>query len=144
MSDLTSPITTGGAVVVDLSTHDLHLDPDGSTVADERRFEHGPLDRRTCAIFHVDDIDDAHADQWEMHPFGEEAVCCLRGALRLYFRADEPDAADELVARLVPGQVAVIPRGRWHRFEADEPSDLLAVTPRHGTELRSREGHGDS
>ena len=122
---------------VDLATHDLHLLAGGALRADERRFEDGEPDQRTAAIFHVETDEDGHAAEWEMHPSGDEAVCCLRGAIRLYLRAAEPGTPDDVV-RLLPGQAAIVPRDRWHRFEVDEPTDLLAVTPRHGTRLESR------
>jgi hypothetical protein len=29
----------------------------------------------------------------------------------------------------------IVPRGQWHRFEFEQPTQLLAVTVRRGTEL---------
>lgn len=81
------------------------------------------------AAFHAETDEDVHADHWEMHPAAEEAVCCLSGRLRIYFRdQDEP-------VTLTTGQAVVVPRATWHRLELDEPSDLMSVTLRGGTRL---------
>jgi mannose-6-phosphate isomerase-like protein (cupin superfamily) len=70
-------------------------------------------------------------------PIADEAVCCLHGAIRLYLRAAQPDTPDDLV-QLLPGQAAIVPCDRWHRLEVDEPTDLLAITVRRGTQLEKR------
>jgi mannose-6-phosphate isomerase-like protein (cupin superfamily) len=88
-------------------------------------------------VFHVETDEDVHADHWEKHPPADEAVCCLRGGIRLYFRAEEPDADDELVT-LRSGQGAIVPRDRWHRLEVDEPTDLMVLTLRRGSKLERR------
>ena len=67
----------------------------------------------------------------------DEAVCCLHGAIRLHLSATQPDTPDDLV-QLLPGQAAIVPRDRWHRLEVDEPTDLLAITVRRGTQLEKR------
>ncbi len=125
--------TTPGSTTVDLVTHHLQFDAHGSIWADERRAAGGDADWR-LALFHVETADDVHADHWEVHPLADEAVCCLHGAIRLYLRATQPDAPDELV-HMLPGRAVIVPRGRWHRLELDEPTELLAVTVRRGTEL---------
>jgi hypothetical protein len=130
MSD-TTPSTT----IVDLSTHDLHFESLETIRADERRFADGVAKWR-LAIFHAETDDDVHADHWEKHPLADEAVCCLRGAIRLHLRADQPGPDD--VFRLLPGQASIVPRDRWHRLEVEEPADVLAVTTRHGTQLAKR------
>lgn len=78
-----------------------------------------------------------HADPWETHPSGEGLVCCLSGALRLYLRRQPPGVEEEMVP-LTSGSRFVVPRGRRHRLELDEPSALLSVTPRPGTRLERR------
>jgi mannose-6-phosphate isomerase-like protein (cupin superfamily) len=127
---------TPSSTIVDLFTHNLHFESRGTICAEERRMADGDADWRS-AIFHVETDDDVHADHWERHPLADEAVCCLRGAIRLYLRAAPPETPDELV-RLLPGQAAIVPRDRWHRLEVDEPAELLAVTVRHGTQLEKR------
>lgn len=72
-----------------------------------------------------------------MHPEAEEAVCCLTGGVRVYFRPTAPGDSEEMV-RLPAGTAAIVPRGRWHRLELDAPSDLMAITLRSGTRLEMR------
>ncbi|MGW4327498.1 cupin domain-containing protein [Nocardia sp. NPDC004573] len=84
------------------------------------------------AAFHVESDADVHADQWEVHPSSDEAVCCLAGALRLYLRAEQP-GDDETMVRLTAGTAFVVPRNRWHRIELDEPSDIMSIGLRHET-----------
>ncbi len=41
------------------------------------------------------------------------------------------------------GAVHIVPRGRWHRLEVEEPSDLMSIVLRSGTRLERRaEGTG--
>jgi hypothetical protein len=77
---------------------------------------------------------DVHADHWEMHPLADEAVRCLHGSIRLYLRFTQPDTPGDLV-HLLPGRAGIVPSGRWHRLELDEPTELLAATVRRATEL---------
>jgi quercetin dioxygenase-like cupin family protein len=121
---------------IDLFTNALHFAPTGRVRAGERRMADGDGDWQ-LAVFHVETDEDVHAEYWEKHPPAEEAVCCVRGAIRLYLRATEPDADNELVT-LRSGQAAIVPRDRWHRLEVDEPTDLMAVTLRHGSEIERR------
>ena len=86
-------------------------------------------------MFHVETNDDVHSDYWEKHPSAVEAVCCLRGSLRVYLRGSEPD--DEPVT-LDNGVALIVPRDRWHRLEVDEPSDLMVVTLRDSSQLEGR------
>jgi hypothetical protein len=127
---------TASGTIVDLFTQDLQFESHGTIRADDRRMADGDGEWR-LAIFTVETADDVHADHWEKHPFADEAVCCLYGAIRLYVRAAQPDAPDDLV-RLLPGRAVIVPRDRWHRFEFDDPTDLLAVTVRRGTQLEKR------
>lgn len=128
--------TTPSSTIVDLFAHDLHFESRETIRAAERLFADGGAEWR-LAIFHAETDDDVHADHWEKHPLADEAVCCLRGAIRLHLRADQPGTPDDVV-RLLPGQAAIVPRDRWHRLEVEEPADVLAVTTRHGTQLAKR------
>ncbi|MGO4616300.1 hypothetical protein AB4305_18675 [Nocardia sp. 2YAB30] len=40
---------------------------------------------------------------------------------------------EESMVRLTPGTAYVVPRGRWHRIELDEPSDLMSIGVRDGS-----------
>ena len=91
---------------------------------------------RQLAAFRVTTDADVHADHWEVHDEAEEVVACLSGGLRLYLRGERPDDDDEVA--LTAGSAVVVPRGRWHRIELDEPSDLMAVTVRQGTRHEKR------
>ncbi|MFF6903744.1 cupin [Streptomyces hydrogenans] len=123
--------------VVDLFASALHFHPDGDVRAVERQMTSSTSRAWQIATFHVETDADVHADHWEMHPEAEEAVCCLTGGVRLYFRPDAPGATEDMV-RLQAGTAVVVPRGRWHRLELDTPSDLMSITLRHGTRLEKR------
>jgi mannose-6-phosphate isomerase-like protein (cupin superfamily) len=129
---------TPSITIVDLFTHDLHVESRGNIRADQRQMTASDSDADwRSAIFHAETDDDVHADHWEKHPLADEAVCCLHGAIRLHLRATQPDTPDDLV-QLLPGQAAIVPRDRWHRLEVDQPTDLLAITVRRGTQLEKR------
>jgi len=128
--------TTPSSTIVDLFAHDLHFESRETIRPAERLFADGGAEWR-LAIFHAETDDDVHADHWEKHLLADEAVCCLRGAIRLHLRADQPGTPDDVV-RLLPGQAAIVPRDRWHRLEVGEPADVLAVTTRYGTQLAKR------
>ncbi|MGW0764732.1 cupin domain-containing protein [Streptomyces sp. NPDC002676] len=132
-------MTTTPISPVDLFTSALHLHPDGGVQAAERRMASGDLGAWQMATFHVETDADVHADHWEMHPEAEEAVCCLSGGIRLYFRPARPDGAEHMV-QLQAGTAVIVPRGRWHRLELDAPSNLMSITLRHGTRLEKRTG----
>jgi mannose-6-phosphate isomerase-like protein (cupin superfamily) len=75
---------------------------------------------------------DYHADEWEMHPQGDELLYLLAGALDVVL--DEPGGERRFGLR--SGQACVVPAGVWHRLILRQPSDLLFVTPAHGTRHR--------
>lgn len=122
---------------VDLFASALHFHPDGDVRAVERQMTSSGSGAWQIATFHVETDADVHADYWEMHPEAEEAVCCLTGGIRLYFRPDRPGGAEDMV-QLQAGTAVIVPRGRWHRLELEAPSDLMSITLRHGTRLEKR------
>jgi mannose-6-phosphate isomerase-like protein (cupin superfamily) len=128
--------TTFSGILVNVFAQDLRLQSRGTICAEERRMADVDADWR-LAMFHVETAHDVHADRWEKHPLADEVVCCLRGAMRLCLRATQPGTPDEVV-RLAPGRAVIVPRDRWHRFELEEPTDILAVTLRRGTQLEAR------
>lgn len=89
------------------------------------------------ATFRVETDADVHSDHWEVHPAAEEAVCCLSGALRMYFRPESPDE-EETEVKLSAGGAVIVPRGRWHRLELDEPSVVMSVALRRGSRQEKR------
>ena len=62
---------------------------------------------------------------WERHPEGDELVHVLKGSARLTIMTTEGPEVSELRA----GMVIVVPKGRWHRFDAPEGVTVLTVTP---------------
>ncbi|MFC6479463.1 cupin domain-containing protein [Streptomyces goshikiensis] len=123
--------------VIDLFASTLQFRPDGDVRVAERRMTSSDSGAWQIATFHVETDAEVHADHWEMHPEAEEAVCCLTGDVRLYFRPTTPGGAEDMV-RLSAGTAVIVPRGRWHRLELNAPSDLMSVTLRHGTRLEKR------
>ncbi|MBL1080859.1 cupin [Streptomyces actinomycinicus] len=129
-------MTTAPVTPVDLFGSALHLLPDGDVRAGARRMTDGDPGVWQVAAFHVETDADVHADHWEAHPDGEEAVCCLSGGVRLYLRpvtGDGTEDGTEEMVRLRAGTAVVVPRGRAHRLELDAPSDLMSITRRRGT-----------
>jgi mannose-6-phosphate isomerase-like protein (cupin superfamily) len=94
---------------------------------------------------HHDDLDEGRIvslfrfeepwTSWEMHPVGEEVVCCLQGHMTLH--QELPDGGRESY-ELAPGEYAINPRGAWHTADADEPVVALFITAGKGTTHRSR------
>ncbi|AYV31979.1 cupin [Streptomyces sp. CJ_13] len=123
--------------VIDLFASALQFRPDGDVRVAERRMTSSDSGAWQIATFHVETDTEVHADHWEMHPEAEEAVCCLTGGVRLYFRPTTPGGAEDMV-QLSAGTAVIVPRGRWHRLELNAPSDLMSITLRHGTRLERR------
>jgi mannose-6-phosphate isomerase-like protein (cupin superfamily) len=76
---------------------------------------------------------DFHADEWEMHPGGDEVLYLLAGALEVVL----DERTGERIFDLRGGQACLVPQGVWHRLVLRQPSDLLFVTPVHGTRHRA-------
>ena len=94
---------------------------------------------------HADDLDEGRLvslfrfeeswTSWEMHPEGEEVVCCLQGRMTLH--QELPDGRSESY-ELAAGEYAINPRGAWHTADADEPVVALFITAGKGTTNRPR------
>ncbi|MFI8888528.1 hypothetical protein, partial [Streptomyces sp. NPDC053813] len=82
---------------IDLFASALPFRPDGDVRAADRQMTSSDSGAWQIATFHVETDADVHADHWEMHPEAEEAVCCLTGGVRLYFRATTPGGAEDMV-----------------------------------------------
>lgn len=72
---------------------------------------------------------------WEVHPAGEEVVCCIQGHMTLH--QEYPDGSGQS-HELGPGEYAINPRGVWHTADTDEPVVALFITAGKATENRSR------
>ena len=94
---------------------------------------------------HHDDLDEGRIvslfrfqeswTSWEMHPTGEEVVCCLQGHMTLH--QELADGGRE-THELGPGEYAINPRGAWHTADADEPVVALFITAGKDTTHRPR------
>jgi len=63
--------------------------------------------------------------EWERHPNGDEVVLVVDGETTLFlFRAGE-----EVPNVLRRGELLVVPRNTWHRFESPRGVKVLTVTP---------------
>lgn len=67
---------------------------------------------------------------WELHTAGDELLYILAGSTCLTVR--EPDG--EKRHSLRAGDLAVVPRGCWHRNDARTGVTLLFMTPREGNQ----------
>jgi mannose-6-phosphate isomerase-like protein (cupin superfamily) len=94
---------------------------------------------------HADDLDEGRLvslfrfeeswASWEMHPAGEEVVCCVQGHMTLHQELPDGSTAHY---ELGPGDYAINPRGAWHTADADEPVVALFITAGEGTTNRPR------
>lgn len=94
---------------------------------------------------HADDLDEGRLvslfrfdepwSSWEMHPSGDEVVCCLQGEMTL--RQELADGSTETFD-LGPGEYAVNPPGAGHTADADGPVVALFITAGKGTTHRPR------
>jgi mannose-6-phosphate isomerase-like protein (cupin superfamily) len=116
----------------------------GATAASEPEFTgvewYGGYEQR-----HADDLDEGRLvslfrfeeswTSWEMHPHGEEVVCCLQGRMTLH--QELTDGSNRSVD-LGPGEYAINPRGAWHTADAAEAVVALFITAGKGTSHRPR------
>jgi mannose-6-phosphate isomerase-like protein (cupin superfamily) len=94
---------------------------------------------------HGDDLDEGRLvalyrfeeswTSWEVHPAGDEVVCCLQGHMTL--RQELPDGTERSFD-LGPGEYAINPPGAWHTADTNEPVVALFITAGKGTENRPR------
>ena len=64
---------------------------------------------------------------WEMHPEGEELILASSGAFTLIVEGGE-------TTPIAAGQIAIVPKGTWHRLTVQEPGQTVFVTPGKGTQ----------
>lgn len=65
------------------------------------------------------------SSEWERHSNGDEIVMALEGSTTIILRANSDDERILLGA----GDVIVVPKGIWHRFEDSKDLKVLTVTP---------------
>lgn len=94
---------------------------------------------------HADDLDEGRIvslfrfeepwTSWEMHPAGEEVVCCLQGQMTLHQELSDGSTQSH---ELGPGEYAINPRGAWHTADADGPVVALFITAGKDTTHKPR------
>jgi len=94
---------------------------------------------------HSDDLDEGRIvamsrfeapwTSWEMHPAGDEVVCCLQGQMTLH--QELPDGTKRS-HELGPAEYAINPPGAWHTADADGPVVALFITVGKGTTHKPR------
>lgn len=72
---------------------------------------------------------------WEVHPAGDEVVCCIQGHMTLH--QELPDGTRQS-HELEPGDYAINPPGAWHTADTQGPVVALFITAGKGTEHRLR------
>jgi mannose-6-phosphate isomerase-like protein (cupin superfamily) len=68
---------------------------------------------------------------WEMHPEGEELLYAQSGAFIVVMETPQGERHVRL-DRKTPA--FVMPRGTWHRFEVEQPGDIVFATYGRGTQ----------
>ena len=127
-----------------LLTHPIHLGTGATAVAEpeltggmewyeaygERHADDGP-EGRLVSLFRFDEP----WTSWEMHPAGDEVVCCIQGHMTLH--QELPDGSKQSV-ELGPGDYAVNSPGTWHTADTDGPVVALFITVGKDTTHRPR------
>jgi mannose-6-phosphate isomerase-like protein (cupin superfamily) len=116
---------------IDLFAASLRIRADHSISVSSAR----ELEDWSMAAFRAATNADVHSDHWEMHPESDEIVFVLSGRFRLILRAEASTQDEDRGVVLTRGKAAIVPRGRWHRFELDEPGELVSSGLRRGTLL---------
>ena len=121
----------------------IHLGRGARAVA-EPRFT-GPEWYEQYVERHADDLDEGRLvslfrfeeswTSWEMHPAGDEVVCCLQGRMTLH--QELPDGSEQTY-ELGPGEYAINAPGVWHTADAVAPVVVLFITAGKDTAHRPR------
>lgn len=121
----------------------VHLGRDG-TVIRLPAFDGTPEWYERYGAAHAGDGDDGRLvslhtftapwDSWEMHPNGEELVCCVAGTITLH---QEHDGVTSTVS-LEAGEAIVNPPGTWHTADVTGTATAFFITSGRDTEVRAR------
>lgn len=63
--------------------------------------------------------------EWERHPNGDELVQVIDGETTLILLSDNIETAN----KLKKGELLVVPKNMWHRFETPNGVKVMTVTP---------------
>jgi len=89
---------------------------------------------RLVGVFDFRSSKDLHSSMQEMHPLADEVLFLVSGAIDV--TVEEGDI--ERTIALEAGQVAIVPRGAWHRLVVRQPGRLLFINSREGMQSRRR------
>ena len=65
------------------------------------------------------------SSEWERHESGDEVVLVLEGTTTVVLLS----AGAEQQIQLAAGELVVVPKGMWHRFESSKSLKVMSVTP---------------
>jgi mannose-6-phosphate isomerase-like protein (cupin superfamily) len=65
------------------------------------------------------------SSEWERHESGDEIVLVLEGTTTVVLLS----AGAEQHVQLAAGELVVVPKGVWHRFEGSRSLKVMSVTP---------------
>jgi mannose-6-phosphate isomerase-like protein (cupin superfamily) len=65
------------------------------------------------------------SSEWERHPAGDEIVMALEGSTTVIVLAN----GEQQRIALKAGDLLVVPKDHWHRFENSDRLKILGVTP---------------
>ena len=65
------------------------------------------------------------SSEWERHESGDEIVLVLEGTTTVVLLS----AGAEQRVQLGAGELVVVPKGVWHRFESSKSLKVMSVTP---------------
>ena len=63
--------------------------------------------------------------EWERHTVADEIVMVVDGETTITFLTDDGEQSQPLRA----GELVVVPKGTWHRFDTPDGVKVLSVTP---------------
>jgi mannose-6-phosphate isomerase-like protein (cupin superfamily) len=116
----------------------------GARAVEEPQFT-GPEWYESYGERHADDMDEGRIvslfrfeepwTSWEMHPVGDEVVCCLQGQMVLHQELPEGTKQSH---ELGPGEYAINPAGAWHTADTDGPVVALFITAGKDTTHKPR------
>src|SRR5688500_12409459 len=65
------------------------------------------------------------SSEWERHESGDEIVLVLEGTTTVVLLS----AGAEQHLQMAAGELVVVPKGMWHRFESSQSLKVMSVTP---------------
>ena len=70
----------------------------------------------------------AGSSEWERHPVGDELVTVVSGSTTMTLLINGAEVAHTMG----PGELIVVPRNTWHRFDSPDGVRVMTVTPQPG------------